>query len=96
MDTQQQMENNNHQNNKKEYSEANLVRLLKLNKLISKDTQSLQQLQHQLETQSTHQEPQQTLLQTQPQQQLQVSLGRFNTPISTKTIGLYINSIKDK
>jgi hypothetical protein len=29
-------------------------------------------------------------------QPLQVSMGRFNTPISTETIGLYINSIKNK
>ncbi len=27
---------------------------------------------------------------------LKVSLGRFNTPISTNTIGMYINSIKNK
>jgi hypothetical protein len=30
------------------------------------------------------------------QQPMQVSMGRFNTPISTETLGLYINSIKNK
>jgi hypothetical protein len=32
----------------------------------------------------------------QPTQLMQPSLGRFDTPISTETIGLYINSIKNK
>ena len=30
------------------------------------------------------------------QQPMRVSMGRFNTPISTETLGLYINSIKNK
>jgi hypothetical protein len=27
---------------------------------------------------------------------MEVSLGQFNTPISTNTIGLYVNSLKNK